>query len=49
MRRWITCPSLDGVNPRLAAMIAFSTAFTIERSHTCTLIMRGCGMLTVAS
>ena len=30
-------------------MIAFSTAFTIERSHTCTLIMRGCGMLMVAS
>ena len=30
-------------------MIAFSTAFTIERSHTCTLIMRGCGTLTVAT
>ena len=25
-----------GVRPRLAALIAFSTACTIERSHTCT-------------
>ena len=33
----ITCPSVDGVRPRLAAMIAFSTACTIERSQTCTL------------
>ena len=49
MRRRITWPSVDGVKPRLAARIAFSTACTIERSQTCTLIMRGSGTLTVAS
>ena len=37
----MTWPSVDGVSPRLAAMIAFSTACTMERSQTCTLSIRG--------
>ena len=37
MRSLSTCPSVDGVRPRLAAEIAFSTAWTIERSQTWTL------------
>ena len=49
MRSRNTCPSVDGVNPRLAAEIAFSTACTIERSQTWTLRSRGSGTLIVAS
>ena len=41
----ISCPSVDGVSPRLAAKIAFSTAWTIDRSQTCTLSSRGSGTL----
>ena len=49
MRSLITCPSVEGVKPRLAAEIAFSTAWTIERSQTWTLSSRGSGTLIVAS
>ena len=49
MRRRITWPSVCGESPRLEALIAFSTACTIERSQTCTEIRRGSGTLTVAT
>jgi hypothetical protein len=49
MRSLISCPSVAGVNPRLAAEIAFSTGWIIERSQTWTFNSRGSGTLMVAS
>ena len=49
MRRRSTCPSVAGVRPRLESPIAFSTAFTIDLSQTCTEISRGSGTLMVAT
>ena len=49
MRRRSTCPSVAGDRPRLESTIAFSTAFTIDLSQTCTESSRGSGTLTVAT
>ena len=49
MRRRMTWPSVAGDRPRLELTMAFSTAWTSERSHTLTEIMRASGTLTVAT
>ena len=42
-------PSVVGDNPRLESRIAFSTAPTMLRSHTCTESMRASGTLMEAT
>jgi hypothetical protein len=44
-----TWPSVAGLKPRLESTIAFSTALTIDLSHTCTESSLGSGTLMVAS
>src|SRR5437588_273461 len=45
----MTWPSVWGLSPSPASRIALSTALTIARSHTWTVIIRGSGTLTLAS
>src|SRR6185437_6640666 len=45
--RRITCPSTIGLIPSPALRIAFSTGWTLDRSHTWTESMRGSGTETV--
>src|SRR5438309_5185419 len=45
----MTWPSVCGLSPSPASRIALSTALTMARSHTWTVIIRGSGTLTLAS
>ena len=42
-------PSVIGLRPSPAERIAFSTGWTLERSHTCTESIRASGIETVAT
>ena len=42
-------PSVTGLRPSPAERIAFSTGWTFDRSHTCTVSIRASGTETVAT